>query len=183
MFMMLRMPMDDIKELHAACSQQIQKGKITNSVELWDAVVEGLGRWQRSAKTGKGRVKLADGNEIERDATQLHRLVEANKAEIVFAHVFPRVDVEVTKGVNHLLKAPFCVHPKTGKLCVPMDTDTIDDFDPNNQPTLRTLHDELIKTGNPKDTSMGKAIEIFERTFLDGLRQSVNGLGHAMEED
>jgi len=181
MFMMLRMPMDDIKELHAACSQQIQKGKITNSIELWDAVVEGLGRWQRAAKVGKGRVKLADGNEIERDATQLHRLVEANKAEIVFAHVFPRVDVEVTKGVNHLLKAPFCVHPKTGKLCVPMDTDDLHNFDPTNQPTLRTLHEELIATGDPNKTAVAKAKEVFERKFLRGLKDAYDRLPNNTE--
>lgn len=32
--------------------------------------------------------------------------------------------------MNHLLKAPFCVHPKTGRLCVPIDPERAEDFDP-----------------------------------------------------
>ena len=63
--------------------------------------------------------------------------------EALFAHAYPRLDVEVTKKMNHLLKAPFCVHPKTGKVCVPFEPDSAFEFDPDGVPALGDLLKEL----------------------------------------
>ena len=57
--------------------------------------------------------------------------------EIMLQLLYPRLDINVTKGLNHLLKSPFCIHPKTGRICIPFNPDDIDDFDPMKVPTIR----------------------------------------------
>lgn len=45
------------------------------------------------------------------------------KEKIVLAVVnwiWPRVDVQATANPEHLLKAPFSIHPSTGRVCVPL---------------------------------------------------------------
>ena len=74
--------------------------------------------------------------------------------DIVLQYTYPRIDAEVSKHRNHLLKAPFCVHPKTGRICVPIDPETIDEFDPQLVPTVGQLLRELDAAA-PESTGEG----------------------------
>lgn len=78
--------------------------------------------------------------------------------EVKLQHCFPRLDANVTRGINHLLKLPFCIHPKTGNVCVPIDIDDIDNFDLNKVPNMKTL----------SGASMDPYIKIMKR-FTDKL--------------
>lgn len=55
---------------------------------------------------------------------------------LIFTYLYPRIDANVSTGINHLLKSPWCVHPKTGKICVPIDPKRPDDFIVSEVPTL-----------------------------------------------
>ncbi|KAF0035792.1 hypothetical protein F2P81_011104 [Scophthalmus maximus] len=121
--------------------------------------------------------------------------------EIMLQYCYPRLDVNVSKGVNHLLKSPFSVHPKTGRISVPMDLEELDTFDPLAVPTISLICEELDRPRaagggeesedvkekeNEKDaaerrkirdykrTSLAKYVKYFDQ-FLDGLALSWKG--------
>lgn len=72
-----------------------------------------------------------------------HRKKKFLVEEIQMSMLCPRLDITVSKGANHLLKAPFCVHPKTGKICVPFNAAAVNKFDPTTVPTLRQVLKEI----------------------------------------
>merc|ERR1712002_1311770 len=65
--------------------------------------------------------------------------------EIFLEFCLPRLDANVSKGVNHLLKSPFSIHPKTGRVCVPIDPENVDEFNPFEVPTINQICGELEK--------------------------------------
>ncbi|XP_071451336.1 DNA primase small subunit isoform X2 [Hetaerina americana] len=106
--------------------------------------------------------------------------------EMVLRYLMPRLDEHVTTGMGHLLKAPFCIHPKTGRLAMPINPKAVDKFDPNKSPpTITQLLREIdefdarsmeisssadgqLKVRDARKTSMHKSLVIFEE-FLRGL--------------
>uniref|UniRef100_A0A3B3QSW6 DNA primase n=1 Tax=Paramormyrops kingsleyae TaxID=1676925 RepID=A0A3B3QSW6_9TELE len=113
--------------------------------------------------------------------------------EIMLQYCYPRLDVNVSKGVNHLLKSPFSVHPKTGRISVPIDLKAIDKFDPFDVPTISLICEELdrpktaeekgeataIQTENNgeqhyKRTSLAKYVKLFDQ-FVEEMEQCRKG--------
>ncbi|KAK1225252.1 p48 polypeptide of DNA primase [Marasmius sp. AFHP31] len=99
--------------------------------------------------------------------------------DIILLYTYPRLDAEVSKHRNHLLKAPFCVHPKTGRICVPVDPSEIDNFDPETVPTVGQLLRELDAAGNRSENGQEHHSD-WERTslkpYVDMLNKHVQGL-------
>lgn len=99
--------------------------------------------------------------------------------EIVIQYTYPRLDINVSKQMNHLLKSPFVVHPKTGRVCVPIDLANIDSFDPAQVPTIGRLVEELNQSGDPRNTSLREYTHFFEERFLKPLDEAAKKLQDA----
>lgn len=63
----------------------------------------------------------------------------------VVALVWPRIDYNVSCKRNHLLKAPFVAHPKTGRIAVALDPEDYFKFRPSEAPSIADLHADALK--------------------------------------
>jgi DNA primase small subunit len=59
----------------------------------------------------------------------------------MFEYCYPRLDANVTKGMNHLLKSPFSIHPKTGRVSIPIDLNSLAYFDPCKEGAVPSLNE------------------------------------------
>ncbi|KAG6920087.1 hypothetical protein DXG01_010155 [Tephrocybe rancida] len=112
-------------------------------------------KWQDFKKEVKG---------YEKGSSQRNNLLAAME-DIILFYTYPRIDAEVSKHRNHLLKAPFCIHPKTGRVCVPVDPAHIDDFNPESVPTVGQLLQELDAVGRSEGEA-GEHHSDWEKTSL-----------------
>ena len=162
-------PDEDVsRKLNAKWSRD---GAATSSAEKWEELKGAVAdRLDKQAGSKKARMESRKAVDTQGN---LRYCVEM----MVFYYLYPRLDINVSKARNHLLKSPFVVHPKTGRVCVPVDPATVDDFNPETVQSLASLvqeidefdatHDEKERAiPDWKKTSMVQPIETFERYFL-----------------
>ncbi|CAH6718148.1 DNA primase small subunit [[Candida] jaroonii] len=110
-------------------------------------------KWKNSSSNSKQKWEDIGivAEKIIKNQARLNAVNEAKK-DIIFYYLYPRLDVEVSRQLIHLLKSPFCIHPSTGNICVPFDldynlSDNRDDdgygFNPMHAPNLITIQNEL----------------------------------------
>jgi len=140
-----------------------------------------LESWSRGAGAEQSGLEKWS-NLVKHVHSKKNRALSMVLDEIVFSYTFPRLDVNVSKGMNHLLKSPWCCHPKTGRVCVPIDAENAEAFEPWTVPTLRTISEDMDKvklgSSNPKgaiyDTGLAKYIINFDK-FLNRLGDTARG--------
>lgn len=122
--------------------------KMRSGVERWERMEREIGR------AGKGEYGMRG-------------LVDY----IMLRYTYPRLDVNVSKEVNHLLKGPFCVHPKTGRVCVPFRAEDVGEFKPERDvPHIQGLMDEIENGDGEMMRKLKRGVDVFEQ-FLGDMEQ------------
>ena len=168
---------EQIDKIYSFFDQSVRHEFVFKEKEL---LLEGREKW----KVLERRVRVWNGTNRGPRNAGVNSVLE----RIVFTHTYPRLDVNVSKQLNHLLKAPFCVHPKTGRVCVPIDVNNVTSFDPFSVPTLTQLERELNRAGLSEDwrsswrkTSLKGPLEAF-RDHVRALRADNAKIEAASEE-
>lgn len=136
-----------------------------NEEQRWDELKQALRKKMPKLGSPKKKAKNLTSAEI--------REIKNWPIATVFQYTYPRLDVNVSKMQNHLLKTPFGIHPKTGRVCVYIPN--IDDFDPFAVPTLSQVLKELEtqkgETLSWKNTSLKESFSAFEKDILKPLQK------------
>lgn len=118
--------------------------------------------WREIEKLQDERERTASSYRQKQDAKLMLK-------EVVLQYTYPRLDINVSKQMNHLLKSPFVVHPKTGRVCVPIDPTRLDEFNPLEVPTVGRLVQDFNESGDVQNTSLKEYLHWFETKFLQPM--------------
>ncbi|XP_075969435.1 DNA primase small subunit [Anticarsia gemmatalis] len=86
--------------------------------------------------------------------------------EIKIQYCYPRLDVNVTKGFNHLLKSPFSIHPKTGKVSVVFKPSNAKNMKLDEIPSIYSLLDDSSPDNAQHQANMRTAVKNFQEVVF-----------------
>jgi DNA primase small subunit len=96
---------ENLPAMFACIDNQELKEQLMQKVILSQNRVDGREAW--------GLIQQTTNTYIAKSKKKIYK---PYLIQLVLSHMYPRLDVNVSKQINHLLKAPFCVHPKTSNV-------------------------------------------------------------------
>lgn len=102
------------------------------------------------------------GGNISKSIHNPSKYIKDLKQDIILEYMYPRLDINVSTGFIHLLKSPFCIHPSTGRVCVPIDHHKPENFNPLAAPTVNLL---IQQAQEFNDQNVNK-LKTYEKTWL-----------------
>jgi len=115
---------------------------------------------------------LQKGENILKSKSQIHYFnAESCLNEFMMLILYPRLDGNVTRQFNHLLKGPFCVHPETGYISVPLSIELMEKFSLDKIPKVDYL---LYEEGINEDKKSFEEYIKFFQNFVDNLNVDNN---------
>lgn len=118
------------------------------------------------------RVMLTQIAQRQQIADKMNCAIE----DIKLQYLYPRIDAEVSKHQNHLLKSPFVVHPGTGRVCVPVDPQEVDSFNPEQVPTVGMLLRELDKVKTEDGSKQSNFEQTSLKPYVDMFEEHINAI-------
>ncbi|RQM30412.1 hypothetical protein B5M09_012797, partial [Aphanomyces astaci] len=138
--------------------------------EMWTQQLDTTTPWEKWGQL-KAAVEHAVHDKKRKSVSDdRRRHLRTCLAEIVFSYLYPRLDANVSKQRNHLLKSPFAIHPKTGLLLAPL----VSLF---SVPTLVSLERELNATDADNAASKYRLfqeyVDYFAKDFIQPIHMAL----------
>jgi DNA primase small subunit len=102
--------------------------------------------------------------------------VKELKQDLILEYMYPRLDINVSNGLIHLLKSPFCIHPSTGRVCVPIDHHRAEEFNPLKAPTVNLLLHQAQEYKNTSETKVKNYEKTWLKPYVEFYQEFVNNL-------
>ena len=114
----------------------------------------------------KDYLESINSNQNQKKNNKKNSMVDLCIKDFKLNILYPRLDINVSTHINHLLKSPFCIHPKTGLVAVPLSHEDILKFKIDDIPRLDKLVEDY--KNKRKNECFEKYIKYF-REFVDKL--------------
>ena len=105
-----------------------------------DALARLKAKWEKNPRSSS----MEKWTDVMNVAKKKEEVWKPYCEDIILQFTYPRIDANVSKHLNHLLKSPFVVHPSTGKVCVPLEAKQVASFDPEEDcpKVIHLLHEQ-----------------------------------------